>query len=212
MKIEINNNTFELLKEKCLYWKDKKALLIADLHLGKINHFRKSGIPVPNKPNDENIDRFISLLQKIKPERVIFMGDLFHSHYNPEWEVFGEVLKYFPQIRFELIMGNHDVLSNYQYVKNKLILHERPVVERNIVLSHEPLEPLIGGSYNIAGHIHPGVTLHGRGRQRLRLPCFYFGKDHALLPAFGQFTGMYRIKPLEGDKVVVIAQGKLLEV
>ncbi len=138
------------------------------------------------------------------------MGDLFHSHYNPEWEVFGQVLNYFPDIQFELVVGNHDILSDYQYSKYNLLLHEEPLVNNGVVLSHEPLENTSAGEYNIAGHIHPGVLLRGRGRQALRLPCFYFGKDQGLLPAFGQFTGTYKITPKKGDRVVVIVEGKLV--
>ncbi|WP_185154048.1 ligase-associated DNA damage response endonuclease PdeM [Fulvivirga sp. M361] len=212
MEVKIKHHNFKLLEEKCLLWLDREALLIADLHLGKVNHFRKSGIPVPNKPNDENIERLIMLLQTVRPKRVLFMGDLFHSHYNTEWEIFGEVLKYFPETQFELIVGNHDILSNYQYTKNKLVLHDKPLIENGLILSHEPLDTLADDQYNIAGHIHPGVRLKGKGRQHLTLPCFYFGKQQALLPAFGQFTGIAKIKPQKGDKVIVIVDGRLMEV
>ncbi|MEM6362661.1 MAG: ligase-associated DNA damage response endonuclease PdeM [Bacteroidota bacterium] len=212
MELEIHNNCFTLLEEKALFWKEADALLIADLHLGKANHFRKSGIPVPSKPNDKNIDRLINLLQHVKPKRVIFMGDLFHSHYNPEWEVFGQVLKYFPAISFELVIGNHDILGKRQYDKHGLLVHPESIEEHGIRLSHEPLEERLEDQYNIAGHIHPGVLLRGRGRQALRLPCFYFGKKQALLPAFGELTGTYKITPRKGDRVVVVVDGKLMEV
>ena len=94
-EVKILNETLELLPQKAVYWEKKNILFLADLHLGKINHFRKSGIPVPAKANDRNLELLIDLLQFTKPERVICLGDLFHSHYNPEWEVFGEVVKHF---------------------------------------------------------------------------------------------------------------------
>ena len=212
MEVKIKQHTFRLWAEKCLLWVEQRTLLIADLHLGKVNHFRKSGIAVPQKPNDENIEKFIALLQTIRPERVLFMGDLFHSHYNAEWETFGQVVNYFPEISFELIVGNHDILSNYQYTKNKLVLHQKPLIEQGLVLSHEPQTDVDEDHYNIAGHIHPGVRLKGRGRQRLTLPCFYFGKQQALMPAFGQFTGIAKITPQPGDRVIVIVDGQLMEV
>lgn len=212
MEVQIHNNHFTLLEEKALFWKETDTLLIADLHLGKANHFRKSGIPVPSKPNDKNIDRLIGLLQHVKAQRVIFMGDLFHSFYNPEWEVFGQVLRHFPAISFELVIGNHDVLGKHQYDKHGLLVHQKPIETYGIVLSHEPLEEFNEDQYNIAGHIHPGVLLRGRGRQALRLPCFYFGKTQALLPAFGELTGTYKITPRKGDRVVVVVDGKLMEV
>lgn len=211
-KITLQEQQLLLHPDKALIWEAKGILLISDLHLGKINHFRRSGIAVPHSPNDQNIERLIVLLQQVKPERVLFMGDLFHSHYNPEWEVFGQVLKYFPSVSFELIMGNHDIMSDYQYLKHQLLIHKEPLIIDSFILSHEPMEEIPGNHYNIAGHVHPGVLLKGKGRQGVRLPCFYFGNERALLPAFGEFTGLHIIKPKVDDQVFVIADGKILNV
>ena len=94
-------------------------LFLADLHLGKINHFRRSGIAVPLRANDKNVEGLIDLLNLTNPERVICLGDLFHSHYNPEWEVFGELIKHFGNSSFELVLGNHDIMSDQQYVTQR---------------------------------------------------------------------------------------------
>src|SRR5687768_15648840 len=103
-EVVIFNERFTLLPQKAVSWPAKKILLIADLHLGKINHFRRSGIPVPTSANDRNLELIIDLLNATQPERVICLGDLFHSHYNPEWEVFGELIKHFQHISFELVL------------------------------------------------------------------------------------------------------------
>ncbi|MBL6445210.1 ligase-associated DNA damage response endonuclease PdeM [Fulvivirga sp. 29W222] len=211
-EVTLYNNTFLLCSEKAVLWKSEGVLLISDLHLGKVNHFRRSGIAVPHNPNDQNIERLITLLQEVQPDRVLFMGDLFHSHYNTEWEVFGQVLKCFPAISFELVMGNHDIMSDYQYQKHQLVMHKKPLEMGAFIMSHEPLEGVPEGCYNFAGHIHPGVHLRGKGRQGIKLPCFYFGKNQALLPAFGEFTGLYKIKPKVGDQVFVIVDGKVIKV
>lgn len=208
-EVELENETFEMYPEKGLYWKSRRTLLLADLHLGKVNHFRRAGIPVSPRPNDQNLSRLIDLLRKSNPERVIFLGDLFHSAYNSEWEVFGQMLTYFPQISFELVLGNHDVMSDYQYLKYRLILHKEPLPEGPFILSHEPMEDP-GGKYNLAGHIHPGVRLLGKGRQRLTLPCFHFGGNTGLLPAFGAFTGLYKMPVKAGDAVYVVTDQEVL--
>ncbi|MBL3658004.1 ligase-associated DNA damage response endonuclease PdeM [Fulvivirga sediminis] len=208
--IDIKGERLLLLPEKALLWEKRGILLLADMHLGKVNHFRRSGIAVSSEPNNQNIDRFINLLQRWKPERVLFMGDLFHSHYNAEWEVLGQVLKYFPAISFELIIGNHDIMSEYQYLKHQLILHEEPLYIGPFSLSHETIEE--EAYYNIAGHLHPGVRLTGKGRQALKLPCFYFGSQHGLLPAFGEFTGLALVKPKKEDQIFVIINEQVLKV
>lgn len=199
-----------LLPDKAIYLPDDKTLLLADLHLGKVNHFRRSGIPVPTQTNDKNLDRLIALLQGHQPERVIFLGDLFHSHYNPEWEIFGQVLKSFPEIKFELVIGNHDIMSEYQYLKHQIEIIKDPLPIGPFTLSHEPLESFEG--YNLAGHVHPAVRLRGKARQGMRLPCFYFGKEQGLLPAFGEFTGTHSLKPKKEDTIFVILEDKVLAV
>jgi DNA ligase-associated metallophosphoesterase len=211
MNVEVCGEVFELLPHKAIYWPKMKSVFMADLHLGKINHFRRSGIQLPNKANDRNIEMLVDLLQLTKPDRVICLGDLFHSHYNPEWEVFGEVIKHFQGMSFELVLGNHDIMSELQYERKGIKLHDTLVMDQ-FVFTHHPLQEIEPRQYNLAGHIHPGVALHGRGRQALTLPCFYFGQQQALLPAFGVFTGLARIKPLKNDKIFVIVENKILPV
>lgn len=208
---EVFGEQFALFPQRAAFWPAENILLLADLHLGKINHFRKSGIPLPVKANDRNLELLIELIQITKPARVICAGDLFHSHYNPEWEVFGEVVKHFNAISFELVLGNHDILSDIQYLRKGIVLHDALQI-RNFIFTHHPQEVIQEGFYNIAGHIHPGVYLRGKGRQSIMLPCFYFGRQQGLLPAFGMFTGLARIQPNRQDKVYAIVENKIIEV
>jgi metallophosphoesterase superfamily enzyme len=143
---------------------------------------------------------------------------LFHSHYNPEWESFGELIKHFRSTSFELVIGNHDIMSDQQYSRKGIVVHQQLRVGP-FLLTHHPLEESrrtetegSPGYYNLAGHLHPGVTLRGGGRQSVTLPCFYFGRHSGLLPAFGAFTGLARIKPRKEDKVYVIADEKIIPV
>ena len=48
-RIQINKNHFDLHPSGALYWEEKKTLMLADVHLGKVAHFRKNGIAVPRK-------------------------------------------------------------------------------------------------------------------------------------------------------------------
>src|SRR5688572_23724595 len=209
MDIDVVGEQMALLPQKALYWKKYKILLMADLHLGKINHFRKSGIAVPSKANDHNLELLIEVIRHSEPERIICLGDLFHSHYNPEWEVFGEVVKHFTGISFELVMGNHDIMSERQYERKGIRVYDDLIID-SFLLTHHPMEEFPEHLYNLAGHIHPGVSLVGRGRQSLTLPCFYFGSRQGFLPAFGMFTGLARIAPKKDDKVFVVADNKIM--
>jgi uncharacterized protein len=214
MKLDFLFNTepITLLAEKALYLPSHKSLLVADLHFGKVNHFRKSGIAVPAKANDKNADSLINIINATKAERVIFLGDLFHSHYNEEWETVGQILNHFSACSFELVLGNHDILSLQQYQRHQIKVFENQLIIGQWLLTHEPLDTIPENFYNLAGHIHPGARLKGRGRQSIMLPCFYFGKQQGILPAFGSFTGLAAIHPKKEESVFVIAEGRVLKV
>ena len=137
-EVKIFSETLLLLPQKAAFWQKKNVLFLADLHLGKINHFRKAGIPVPAKANDKNLELLIDLLRFTKPDRVICLGDLFHSHYNPEWEVFGEVVKHFRNISFELVLGNHDIMSDIQYSRKGIRVHDTLRLDP-FILTHHPM-------------------------------------------------------------------------
>jgi hypothetical protein len=50
----------------------------------------------------------------------------------------------------------------------------------------------------------------GKGRQSLTLPCFWFSKNQAFLPAFGVFTGFRPMKPARGDQIFAIVEGEIV--
>jgi DNA ligase-associated metallophosphoesterase len=197
---------------KALFWTEKSTLMIADMHLGKSMHFRKSGIAIPREVSDLNWIRFRSLLDYLRPESVIFLGDLFHSVHNCEWNAFSEIIEQYAQIRFQLIIGNHDILDQAIYRKCGLETIEQHLLIDEFILSHYPLQNVPEGFYNLSGHIHPGVKLRGQAKQGVKLPCFYFGPDGGILPAFGAFTGCALIKPTSRDAIMVIVNDQVIRV
>ncbi|MBX2954819.1 MAG: ligase-associated DNA damage response endonuclease PdeM [Cyclobacteriaceae bacterium] len=212
MEVTIFNETFTLLPQRAVWWKKHSMLLLADMHLGKVNHFRKAGIPVPPKANYKNWETLIELVQLVKPQRMICIGDLFHSHYNYDWEIVGQFTRSFTQLSFELVTGNHDILTNHQYTRSNIILHGEGLQLDTFLFSHFPTEKHLPGVYTISGHIHPGVQLSGRGKQRIMLPCFYFGEQQGYLPAFGMFTGLSRIQPKKEDQLFAIADNTVIKI
>ncbi|HEV8515647.1 MAG TPA: ligase-associated DNA damage response endonuclease PdeM [Cyclobacteriaceae bacterium] len=209
-ELNFGGERVHLLPEKALWLPNIKSLVIADVHWGKIDHFRKAGIPVPVKGNDKNAEVLISIINQFKPERVIFLGDLFHSVYNDGWETFGQIRKAFVHCSFELVIGNHDIMSNRQYERHNILLHEESLLLNDLLLTHEPLEEIPEGAFNVAGHVHPGAHLRGTGKQSVILPCFYFKNNQCILPAFGAFTGLATVQPKRGDKIFVVANGNVI--
>jgi len=197
---------------KAIYWPAEKVLFLADLHLGKATHFRKSGIAVPAAVEENNLEKLTALFLDFKPERVLFLGDLFHSDYNSNWEEFGLLISQFDKISFELVPGNHDIMGRSEYEKFGIVILPLAYRLGPFMLTHYPVEEFIEGCYHLSGHVHPGVRLRGGGRQSLRLPCFYFGVHQGILPAFGAFTGCMTLRPVPEDLIFVVVEGRVMRV
>lgn len=195
-----------------MLWEEENMLLISDLHIGKVQHFRKAGIALPSKAIMENFNRLDELMMETNPAMVLFTGDLFHSHRNTEWETFCEWRHMHRQTPMELVLGNHDRFIKDHCEDVGLTMHEHEWTKGPFTFAHHPKKTFKEDEYVICGHIHPVVTLTGKARQQLSFPCFYFGAQQAVLPSFGYFTGGHAIEPQEGDEVIAIVANKLVKI
>ena len=202
-----HHNTFLLSASRCIFWEDKKILIFSDLHFGKTGHFRKSGIAVPQTIFKEDIQRFVTLIQLFKPKKIIVIGDMFHSHGNREHQLFLKWRNDFEQLPIQLVMGNHDILRHSWYKEAGIeIIHKQLDIDL-FSFTHDiaiAATEVADEKYFFSGHIHPGISIRGIGKQSLRFPCFYFSKQYAVLPAFSKFTGTHPIKPKRGENVFAI--------
>lgn len=191
---------------RSVYWPDQQTLIVSDLHLGKAGHFRKNGVPVPKKIHFSDLQRLDEQVRKYKPDRLIFLGDLFHSDENLEWQDFISWSASHKSVRQILVEGNHDILDEASYAQTVIELVPEWVTGP-FRFTHEPVDSEV---YNIAGHIHPGVRLRGPARQGMVMPCFYFGRMQGILPAFGNFTGSYVLNPKKGDRIFALMEGAII--
>lgn len=198
-----------MLSEKAIYWADHKILLIADLHLGKVSHFRKHGIAIPPQAGLSNYHILRSLLEGLDINRVLFLGDLFHSEYNQDWEVFRAFIKPYSHISFELILGNHDILGADTFETTFDAFYPKPLELGPFILSHEPLRT--HDLFNIAGHIHPSFRIPGKAKQSFVLPCFFFTNNSCILPAFGAFTGTYQMNQCNYEDIFIVVEDEVLK-
>lgn len=198
--------------DRYIFWEESSALILSDLHLGKAGHFRKNGIPVSKNIFREDIARLSESIRRFNPSRLILVGDLFHSSHNREHEDFLRWRNDFPVPNIELVKGNHDILSRKFYSEAGITVHPAQYDLGPFSFVHDRECSAAGSSYCFSGHVHPGICMYGNARQKLSLPCFYFGDDYAILPAFGKFTGIYPVKKRDGDHVFAIADGHILPV
>ncbi|MDZ7718281.1 MAG: ligase-associated DNA damage response endonuclease PdeM [Balneolaceae bacterium] len=208
----IQNQTWKLLPEKAIYWKEKETLIITDLHIGKSGHFRKAGIAAPSTINTKNLERLEKLIRKHQSSTLLILGDLFHSRANREWLEFEEWLENFEDLDIQLVIGNHDLLHQSFYESANISVHKTLEIG-DFLFVHDPEDSLKSDSNTtvVAGHIHPGISIKGKGRQALRFPCFLFSDERILLPAFGEFTGLYNIKPNEGEQIYAVVEESIVE-
>ena len=212
MIIQHQEQTLHLHPLRGIYWEEQDILFVADLHLGKATHFRLAGISVPSDIMDDNFSNLNTIIETYHPSRVLFLGDLFHSSINSTWDIFSMFVANYPDITFELVQGNHDIIDTQLFDPLNIPIYTEPLVIGPYIFSHYPLLDTPENLYNFHGHIHPGIQLIGKGKQYIKLPCFHFGTQCCVLPAFGKFTGLAKVVAKKTDAVYVIAEGQVIEV
>ena len=211
----IKDEQFILSPERTLFWEDQRTLIVSDLHVGKTGHFRKSGINVPQSIYKDDLHRLLSQILFYKAERLIIAGDLSHSVANREMDLFRKWRKDFSSLEVHLAKGNHDILDNKWYEEVDIHVHNDPFVINQFSFVHDIAGVMIEPDkkqFFFSGHVHPIVTINGRGRQSLTFPCFYFNKEFCILPAFSHFTGGYRIEANKGANVFAIVEKDLMPI
>lgn len=150
----------------------------------------------------------MSQIQYFQPERLLVVGDLFHSRENKELDLFLRWREDFPDLGIRLVLGNHDILHESWYAAAGIALTEGELRIGPFAFIHDIGEVSTAVTreqlYYFSGHLHPGIRINGMGRQSLQFPCFYFGTAYAILPAFGRFTGTVSIDPGEESNVFAI--------
>ncbi|MEO1256858.1 MAG: phosphoesterase, partial [Bacteroidota bacterium] len=117
---------------------------------------------------------------------------------------FLKFLEHYNMTNFTLVEGNHDILGEYpESIRVTQELKQGP-----FSFTHIKKETDL---FNISGHIHPGVTIRGKAKQSITMPCFHFTDKAGLLPAFGQFTGIKKIRPKKSDRVYGIVNHTIIE-
>lgn len=208
----ILENTFLLSADRTVFWEDKKTLILSDLHLGKSGHFRKSGIAIPQNIFRGDLQRLLAAVQFFCPQQVIIVGDLFHSTINKEHDLFLRWRKDIGHTPVQLVKGNHDILKPEWYEAAAITVHPKHFSSGPFTFTHDIEECETGEThYCFSGHIHPSVHMKGLGKLSVNLPCFYFTKHHAVLPAFGKFTGTYPVKPVKGDAVYALVDDQVMK-
>jgi len=208
LDITVAGHALRLLPQRAAYLVDAGLLLVADLHLGKAQSFRRLGVPVPQGTTSASLARLDEALAATGARGIVFLGDLIHSARSKAPATWAAVARWRERhagLTLHLVRGNHDRHAGDPPGEWRIDGVEEPWPVANaagLVLAHHPTP--VPGAYVLAGHLHPAASLGGRAHDHLRLPCFHFGPAVGVLPAFGSFTGAKVLPRSPEDRVYAV--------
>lgn len=191
----------ELHAERALYWPRRRRWLIADLHLGKADVFRRAGIGLPHGGTSHDLDRLSRLLDGSATSELWILGDVLHgpSHATAWQDSWRQWRARHGRLRVAALVGNHDRALARADLGIDLL--GESVDDPPFALRHEPRpHPAL---HVLCGHLHPRIALPGLAGARL--PLFWLRPGLTVLPAFSQFTGGVLVQPQPGEQAAVCA-------
>lgn len=168
-----------------LWWEDRRAVVVADLHLEKGSAFAERGRMLPPYDTAATLRRLAEVLRRLSPRLVVCLGDSFHDRRAAgrlsaaDREHLGQLMRGREWI---WIAGNHDPQPPADWggaVADSLTLGP-------LVFRHEGAPGQVAGE--VSGHYHPKADISIRSR-RISARCFVHDGRRLILPAFGAYAG-----------------------
>jgi hypothetical protein len=177
--------TFVPSGEGALFWPEREALLVADLHLEKASWFARLGQLLPPYDSHATLTALAAEIEGAGATRVYCLGDSFHDRFGcdrlPE-QSRALLTQMTGAVQWTWIIGNHDP----GFADHCGGTIEEDVELGGIILRHEAVRE--ESRPEISGHFHPKVRLNVKGR-RVSRRCFVVSESKIIMPAFGALTG-----------------------
>ena len=184
----MNSVDFELCGERltacpsgALFWRDKLALIVSDLHLGKSERIaRRGGTLLPPYDTIETLTRLSADIEALRPKTIVCLGDSFDDLAAAESLDASHtetIARLQAGRRWVWIEGNHDPGPVHLGGEHVSELALGSLCFRHIAdVDAEPGE--------VSGHYHPKAKVRHMSR-----PCFMRDAGRLILPAYGCYTG-----------------------
>jgi putative SbcD/Mre11-related phosphoesterase len=163
------------LKPGLILQGEKKHLIVTDLHIGFESNFASNEIFVgKNTSVNETITELKEIIDKVKPDSLVLLGDIKSSIKNITKNEWSDVPLFFEEmnkiIETILVPGNHDSNIGRLISGKTTLISSAGLVLENSLLTHGhtiPSENFAHVERIIMGHIHPvffqeGSVLNGQ--------------------------------------------------
>jgi DNA ligase-associated metallophosphoesterase len=177
--------TFFATPDGALFWRDRGALLVADLHLEKASWFARLGQFLPPYDSHATLTALAAAIEQTGATRLYCLGDSFHDRFGCDRlpaNARALLTDLTARIDWTWIVGNHDP-GFADHCGGRI---EDEVEAGGIILRHEAVRE--DSQPEISGHYHPKLRVNLRGRQVSRR-CFVVSSTKLIMPAFGSLTG-----------------------
>jgi len=206
----------DLMPERALFVRAARALVVADIHVGKSEAYRRFGVPSTDGIDEESLIRLSRAAMRAEAKVIVIVGDLTHSAEgigDAERERFAE-FRQRCSLPIRLVEGNHD--------RGARTLPSEWMIDRvgdnfelgGVRFRHDPAEidtAHAAPGWTICGHLHPVLSI-ARGVRRVEAPAFVMDPRQrtVVLPAFSKFTRGVRFEPSVQIQLFPIVEGTVL--
>ncbi|KYK34920.1 MAG: hypothetical protein AYK22_04520 [Thermoplasmatales archaeon SG8-52-3] len=168
--------------EPALFIKNKKILIVADLHIGIESQLREQGLNTSSKTQDL-LDRLLKICNKNKPNDIILLGDIKHNipsstiQERRDVKIFLNTIKEYGNIH--ILPGNHD--GNIRKISPKEIIIQPSdgFLIENIGFTHGhrwPNKKIMKCDQLLISHTHPTIMFTDRLGYKTFEPCWIKAK------------------------------------
>lgn len=176
-------NKIKILEDAMLI--DNKILVISDLHLGYEEGLSNFSL-IPRFQYSETLEKLNRIfsrlrLDKVKPKKIIILGDLKHEfskNINSEWTDVLKLLDFLKEKCGEIIIvrGNHDnYLINILEKRGILLLDYYRYKDICFLHGNKMFKECENCKVLIVGHLHPVITLNDSYKYE-KYKCFLKGR------------------------------------
>ncbi len=205
--ISFAGSSFQLDPSGALYWPEQHLLIVADLHLGRLD-MPATADAVERSPDAVILRRLSRLVRDCAAERLLILGDLVHGASAVTPDLIRLVAEWRKTVTAEvlLVRGNYDHLSAPVLNRWDVEPAGDVITVGSVRFRHKP--GVRSGEPEICGHLHPCVRLPATP-EAPALPCFVMENNLLLMPSFGSHQDGYEILEKDARTFFVLCDGEV---